>query len=394
MTNQITNDYVGLAIQNNIKLEKIYLESMLEVYEAEKAFIEDCLEAGMITLEGMEKTEVEVVKKRNIIDRIFDALEALFGKFKEKITILADKNAIWLKKNLVYLTIENVKKLPEFEAYPLWLRTDKDIMNDLQTLANNVVNQTKNKQPDLKEIEDVVRRTIGGKSDSIAKDAIAYFRSGKKDVALQTVKINGEGLTKYFQEMYNYTIKYDKIVAPGVQKFMNQLKNTVKTIAPPDAVKESFCYLENAYYADTAIGLLPNPNVSFVLEETEDSQVKNGKIDDNPNKEKTQSVTSIKMTSSSDDKKEEKQKTHDTQYIKDVTNVLKILQGAALTVLEERYLLFIAIFKAILNNAGAKVDDKVKDDNGEPKENNEESKEGSSEQKKEKKKKKLFGRNK
>lgn len=386
MTNHITNDYVGLAIQNNIKLEKIYLESMLEVYEAEKAFIEDCLEAGMITLEGMEKTEVEVVKKRNIIDRIFDALEALFGKFKEKITVLTDKNAIWLKKNLVYLNMENVKKLPEFEAYPLWLRTDKDIMNELQTLANNVINQTKNKQPDLKEIENVVRKTIGGKSESIGKDAIAYFRSGKKDTPLQTVKINGEGLTKYFNEMYNYAIKYDKIVVPSVQKYMNQLKNTVKTIAPPEQVRESFCYLENAFYSDTEIGLLPNPNVPFVLEETVDSQVKNGKIDDNPNKEKTQSVTSIKM-SSSDDKKEDKEKTHDTQYIKDVTNVLKILQGAALTVLEERYLLFIAIFKAVLNNAGTKVDDKGK-------ENNEETNNDSSDKKDMKKKKKLFKRDK
>lgn len=386
MTNHITNDYVGLAIQNNIKLEKIYLESMLEVYEAEKAFIEDCLEAGMITLEGMEKTEVEVVKKRNIIDRIFDALEALFGKFKEKITVLTDKNAIWLKKNLVYLNMENVKKLPEFEAYPLWLRTDKDIMNELQTLANNVINQTKNKQPDLKEIENVVRKTIGGKSESIGKDAIAYFRSGKKDTPLQTVKINGEGLTKYFNEMYNYAIKYDKIVVPSVQKYMNQLKNTVKTIAPPEQVRESFCYLENAFYSDTEIGLLPNPNVPFVLEETVDSQVKNGKIDDNPNKEKTQSVTSIKM-SSSDDKKEDKEKTHDTQYIKDVTNVLKILQGAALTVLEERYLLFIAIFKAVLNNAGTKVDDKGK-------ENNEETNNDSSDKKDKKKKKKLFKRDK
>ena len=390
MTNIITNDYVGLAIQNNIKLEKIYLESMLEVYEAEKAFIEDCLEAGMITLEAMDKTEVEVVKKRNIIERIFDALNALFGKFKEKITILTDKNAIWLKRNLVNLNMENVKKLPEFEAYPLWLRTDKDIMNDLQTLANNVINQTKNKHPDLQGIEAVVRKTIGGKGDSIGKDAIAYFRSGKRDVPLQTVKINGEGLSKYFQEMYNYAIKYDKIVVPSVQKYMNQLKNTVKTIAPPEQVNESFCYLENALYSDTMIGLLPNPNASFVLEETEDSQVKNGKIDDNPNKEKTQSVTSIKMSSSDDDKKDTKSKVQDTQYVKDVTNVLKILQGAALTVLEERYLLFIAIFKAVLNNAGAKVDDKG---DSKDEENNQSSNDNSSD-KKEKKKKKFFKREK
>lgn len=361
MINSITNDYVGLAIQNNIKLEKIYLESVLEVFECEKSIIQDCLEAGMITMEALDKTEVEITKKRSVIDRILDALNALFGKFKEKITILTDKNAKWLQKNLVYLTEENFKKLPEIEAYPLWTRTHTEIMADLQKLANGIVNQTKTKQPDMKGIEVVVRQTIGGKND-IGKDAISYFRSGKSGEDLKPVKINGEGLSSHFQDMYGYTVKYDKIVAPAVQKFMNQLKNIVKTIAPPENVAESFCYLEGVNYSDTLIGLLPSPYGSPVLEETEDKQVQSGKIDDNPNNDDgPKSVTSIKVTDKGKAEQDGTKQTHDTQYVKDITNVLKILQGAALTVLEERYLLFISIFKAVLQNSGVKnIDDTSK----------------------------------
>lgn len=357
MINTMTNDFVGMTIQNNIKLEKIYLESVLEVFEIEKAIMEDCLEAGMITMEAIEKTEVEITKKRNIIDRILDALNALFGKFKEKITILSDRNAQWLKRNLVYLTEENMKKLPEIEAYPLWERKYSEIMDDLQRLANGLVNQTKEKQPDMKGIEEVVRKTIGGKND-LGKDAIAYFRSGKAGEGLKPVKITGEGLSKYFQDMYGYAVKYDKIVAPAVQKFMNQLKNIVRTIAPPETATESFCYLEGTYYSDTALGLLPNLYGSPVLEETEDKQVKDGKIDDNQkNEEGPKSVTSIKITDKGKADQDGTKQTHDTQYVKDITNVLKILQGAALTVLEERYLLFISIFKAVLQNEGVKNKD-------------------------------------
>lgn len=368
MINSITNDYVGLAIQNNIKLEKLYLESVLEVFEYEKTVIEDCLEAGMITMEALDKTEIEVTKKRSIIDRIIDALNALFGKFKEKITILTDKNAKWLQKNLVYLTEENFKKLPEIEAYPLWARTHTEIMADLQTLANGIINQTKAKQPDMKGIEVVVRQTIGGKND-IGKDAIAYFRSGKSGVDLKPVKIDGQGLSTHFKDMYGYAVKYDKLVVPAVQKFMNQLKNIVKTIAPPESVSESFCYLEGVNYSDTLLGLLPNPYGSPVLEETEDKQMQNGKIDDNANKDEEgpKSVTSIKMTDKGKSDQNGTKQTHDTQYIKDITNVLKILQGAALTVLEERYLLFISIFKAVLQNAGVKNTD---DDSNKNSDNN------------------------
>lgn len=354
METLITNDYVGMAIQNNIKLEKIYLESVLDVLDSERLFMEECLEAGMITLEAIEKTEVEITKKRNIIDRIFDALEALFGKFKEKIVILSDRNSQWLNKNLVYITKDNLSKLPQFEAYPLWERNYQAIMNDLRNLTTGLINQTKVKQPDMKGIEEVVRKTIGGKND-IGKDAIVYFRSGKAGENLKPITTNGAALVKYLEGMYTYAVKYDKIVVPAVQKYMNQLKNVVKTIAPPESVSESFCYLEGVNYSDTLIGLLPNMYGAPVLEETEDTQMKNGKINDNQkNEEGPKSVTSIKMTGNNDSEQNGKP-IHDTQYVKDITNVLKILQGAALTVLEEQYLLFIAIFKAVLQNEGVKT---------------------------------------
>lgn len=367
MNNYITNDYVGLAIQNNIKLEKVYLESVLDVFECEKGIMEDCLEAGMITLEALTKTEVEVTKKRSIMQRIMDALNALFGKFKQKIIILSDKNNAWLQKNLVHLTPKNFKALPEIEAYPLWERTYTEIMADLQKIANGVVNQTKEKQPDLNGIEEVVRKTIGGKN-SLGADAITYFRSGKANDPLKPVKVNGEQLSEYFQEMYGYAVKYDKLVVPAVQKFINQVQNIVKTIAPPEAAQESFCYLEGIPYSDSLIGMLPNPYSSLVLEEAADTEMKNGKINDNKkdnskkDDEGPASVTSIKLTDKGKEESGESKQTHDTQYVKDITNVLKILQGAALTVLEERYLLCISIFKAVLKNAGIAEDGKEKDD--------------------------------
>lgn len=362
MNNCMTNDYVGLAIQNNIKLEKIYLESVLEVFECEKNIIDHCLEAGMITLEALTETEVEVTKKRSILQRIMDALNALFGKFKEKIKILSDKNNEWLKKNLVHLTPKNFKELPEIEAYPLWQRSHTEIMADLQKIANGVVNQTKEKQPNLEGIEEVVRKSIGGK-DSLGKDAITFFRSGKPNEPLKAVKINGEQLSEYFQDMYGYAVKYDKLVVPAVQKFMNQVQNIVKTIAPPEATEESFCYIEGIPYSDSLLGMLPNPYGSLVLEETADEEVKNGKINDNKkDDEGPSSVTSVRLTEDGKDNKDKAKQTYDTQYVKDITNVLKILQGAALTVLEERYLLCISIFKAVLKNAGINQEGKAKDD--------------------------------
>lgn len=362
MDNKIyTTNYIQLVMDNNSKLEKIYLESVLEAYQAEMDFMTDCLEAGMVTMEALQKTEVEVTKKRGIIDRIMDALKALFGKFKEKITILTDRDNEWLKQNLAKITPDTMRKLPEFEAYPLWTRAPHAMFDDLRTISIDLVNRTKNSQPELEDLEKIVRQKIGGKK-SLSEDAINFFRTGKSNGELKTVKCDGNQLMKYANDMIEYVVDYDKIVVPAIQKFINQTEKLVKTIVPKDNITESFCLLENTMYTNTIIGMLPNVYGSYVMEETEDSQLKNGKIVDRARKETEKpSMTSIKITDKGKEqqaqmKNEEKEdvKTYDSTYIKDVTNILKILEGAVLTVLEERYLLFISIFKKIVEIDEAK----------------------------------------
>lgn len=348
-----TNDYSVLALQNNLKLEKIYLESFIDIMAIEADYIESCLEMGQIVTEALDTTEVEVTKKRNIFDRIMDAIAALFGTFKEKVTVLMDKNNQWLKANLVNINKENMSKLGEVEAFPYWLRNADAISNALQDIANTLINRTKanpEKFASMEELTKIVRQKIGGTED-LASDAKNFFRTGKLGESAKLIKTNGPSMAAHLDEMYNYVIQYDKVVVPRLNKFMNNMRAAVKSLAST-AKTESFCYLENTMYNDTAIGLLPD--FSVVLEEVkvQDAELSKGKIDDN----KQGSVTKVTVMDKSDEAKkvEQENSAKITEYCKNLTNILKTLQGAALTVLEEKYITYVNIFKAVVANVPGK----------------------------------------
>lgn len=369
---QTPNDFTILALENNLALEKVYRESLMEVMSIEADFIESCLEMGQIAMEALDATQVEVTKKRNIFERILDAIQALFGTFKEKITVLMDRNAQWLKANLVNITKESVSKLGEVELVPYWTRTADAISNALQDVTNTVVNRTKGspeKFASMEELTKIVRQKIGGKDD-LASDAKHFFRTGKPGVAAKPVKINGPSIAVYLEEMRSYVVEYDKLVVPKLNKYMGTIKNTVKSLQS-SAKTESFCFLENASYMDTEIGLLPNFGV--VLEASDngnkDNQLSNGKINDN---QKNQSMTSVTVNSDSNDKgdgngEDKENSAKITEYCKNLSNILKTLQGAALTVLEEKYVTYINLFKVVVQkNGGSKAkegDKDKKDDN-------------------------------
>ena len=224
--NQANNDFTVLALRNNLKLEKIYRESVMDILALEADFIEGCLEMGQIVTEALDKTEVEVTKKRNIFERIMDAIEALFGTFKQKITILMDKNSQWLKNNLVNITKESLSKLGEVELVPYWKRNADSISNALQDIANTLVNRTKSspeKYASMEELTKIVRQKIGGSND-LASDAKHFFRTGQPGIATKMVKTNGPSLAVYIDEMRDYVVQYDKIVVPKINKFMLNIK--------------------------------------------------------------------------------------------------------------------------------------------------------------------------
>lgn len=402
IASQPTTDFTVLALENTLKLEKIYRESMMEIMTIEEEFIEGCLEMGQIVTEALDATEVEVKKKRGIFQRILDALEALFGTFKQKITILMDKNSEWLKANLVNINKESISKLAEVELIPFWTRTADAISNALQDITNNLINRTKaspEKYATMEELEKIVRQKIGGKDDLVS-DCKNFFVTGKPNGGTpKPVKINGPSLAVYVDEMTSYVLEYDKIVVPKLNKFMNSVKTTVKGLQASTKL-ESFCFLENAAYNDTEIGLLPD--FSIVTEagdnNTKDNQLSNGKINDN---KKNQSMTVVTVTKSDEndqDGKGEENSAKITEYCKNVTNILKLLQGAALTVLETKYITYINLFKAVVANdksKGSKESDKS--DNQEQKEEQKDDKAQQQQQeepKKEKKGKGLFRRKK
>lgn len=399
IVSQPTTDFTVLALENTLKLEKIYRESMMEIMEIEEEFIEGCLEMGQIVTEALDATEVEVKKKRGIFQRILDALEALFGTFKEKITILMDKNSQWLKANLVNVTKESISKLGEVELIPFWTRTADAIGNALQDVTNTLINRTKaspEKFATMEELEKIVRQKIGGKDD-LSSDAKNFFVTGKPNSgAPKPVKINGPSLAVYVDEMTSYVVEYDKIVVPRLNKFMNSIRTTVKSLQST-AKTESFCFLENAVYNDTEIGLLPNFSIVTEADNggSKDNQMSNGKINDN---KKNQSMTSVTVTSNDNDKddKNDENSAKITEYCKNVTNILKILQGAALTVLETKYITYINLFKVVVANDKSKGS--KESDNTENQEQKEEKNDDNTQQqeqpKKEGKIKKLFKRNK
>lgn len=364
-----TTDYCSMAIENCILLEKLHLESMMEIMDLERDFIESCLEMGQVMTEALDGVEVEVTKKRGIFKRILDALNALFGKFKQKVLILIDKNEQWLKENLIYITPENVSKLGEVEIMPYWRLNLEKVDTDLTNMVKKLITKTKNnpeKYADNEDLVKIVRETVGGNSD-LASDVKNFLRTGRANApAAKPEKVTGKQLSANLKPMTQYVLEYDKYTQAGIREFNRAVESFVKSIQTSYNL-ESFCYLENADYSVTEIGLLPN--LEILTEAGKDQELKNGKINDNKQNNSTTKVTVNSVVGDKESEGNNKVNSDKiTQYCKNITNIFKILEGALLTVLEEIYLTFVNLFKAVVNaikpekdKDGDKDDDKGKD---------------------------------
>lgn len=351
MYNNISTDYTILAIENNMEFEKVYMESMIKILELEADYIDTCLEFGCITMEAVEKEEYEKTEKRNIFDRILDAISALFGAFTKKVTLLINRNDQWLKKNFININEEVFSKMGDVEIFPYWKNSLNERESSVQTILNGVIS-TSERNPKLyadpEKLNELIRKYIGGK-DSIAEDCKNFFRTCKKNEIPKVQVFKGSDISKHVNTIKAYIKDYDKEVVPLTNKYMNNIKKLVKKAqAASDNVSESFCVLEGVSYSDTFIGSLPN---MCIVTEATDLKVKGSDL----YSAKSSGDGSDDDDTSGDDKSDKREgDTNISQYYKTLTNFLKIVHGAFLTVLEEIYLSFVNLCKKAIADSSTK----------------------------------------
>lgn len=398
------NDYVLMAVQSNIDIERFYVESMLQIFEIENDFITECMESGMITIEAAEIHEEEKKVKRSFIDRIFDALHALFGTFKKKTLSIVDRDKDFFQNDLADITEEDKQNCPDFKCCPYWDNNSTQIIfSNLKKITDPLMNACKNDKnmKTMEDMEKVVRGVVGGENQNIARDVERFLNTGDKSKSFEEVTCTSKDLEEHWLEICDYCSRYDKIIMTNMRKNIRNLERdannleralNAKSESPAsmsssdnknEAQKESFCYLENTTYNNTLIGGLYDPFVDYVLEADNNTNSSSNTSNNNSNdKSKSDAKLSTSVTAvtpednKTDDekKKDQEQKDNDIEMLKNLIAMIKILEGAVCNVLEAKYTTFMNILRFVHSNR-KKTDGKETSENKESKEESKENKE-------------------
>lgn len=383
MISRVT-DYTDYAFQSNIDIERHYVESMLQIYELEKEFILECLQSDMITLEAAEIEEDEKVVKRGIIDRIFDALEALFGTFKKKMLSIVDRDKDFFQNKLNDITHDDIMNCPKFEAIPYWKTDDHSVAgNNLTKVTSGLMNgcRTNDQLKTMDDMKKIVRNVVGGDNEKIARDIENFLNSGQKGQKLEKGTFGPETLDNIWDDIVHYCASYDKLCIGYLKKQIKSVERDARNLerslnaagkVKEETTKESFCYLENTSYKNTLISTLYDPFADYVLEADDSSNNKDDKDEKMSSSVKAASDGDSNDNKSDEEKKKEKeQKGNDVEFLKNLIAMIKIIEGSALNVLETRYNTYMNILRFVYNNRKNKSKDnkdetsKEKNDNSE-----------------------------
>jgi hypothetical protein len=348
-------DYCFETLNFHHEMTRELNDVMFVQMEKESEFIISSLENMMVVVnEAVQDSQ----KKRNIFQRIIEFIKRIFQTFMNKVKSLFTTNKKWLEENASKLEKLNYDGL-EVTIVPFWTYNDikaKEVdnitKNTIRALINNPGEAEKYK--DLEDMKQKLFNKYLDENGDLANGLKNFYRTGNsKSVKPVTLK-NNELKNKIIQDFIPYCNNYQartKVINDLIREVENEIK-LVENMINKKSVNEAYCLIEECYLNETELVYCAN----YIVTEAENRPAKeeNKPSQQNSNQDKT-SPTKVEVKDFGNKETLERKDEYDKMNSKELTllkNLLQIKQtniAALMTVMEERYSVYIKTMKQILS---------------------------------------------
>lgn len=361
-------NYIEEALIADLLSDQLYNEELLEQLDVEQDFMLSCLENNII-LEA-ETPDNSNSKKGGWLSTIKETIKRVFNKFLEALAELVRNDEKWIKDNLPKIPNINFDGLSVTTLAYNTIDINK-IRADLNTLQD-AITQYKSSRRALNNLQ--TREQIENsrpfnsfnrnKNMAFADRIKIYFKTGDGTESKKITLSGNELKNMCVGEMSKYVAAYNTTISPAFKasynnftKLLDQVEKELQTVSN---VKESFCVIENAYYADTELRLCSNYEAIFEAENDQSAQQQN-----NDAQKKEEPLNKIQNANKNDenqpknanpvgDKIEKDANSQYYNYVKIAIQLNMVALTAAMTACEEKYRAYMSILRGVVAERGKK----------------------------------------
>lgn len=351
-------DYCLETLNFHHEMTRQLNDIMFEQMERESEFIISSLENMMIVVnEAVQDNQ----KKRNIFQRIIDFIKRIFRAFTEKTKSLFATNKEWLEENAPKLKNLNYDGL-ELTIVPFWsfnTNKTKEIDNNISNVFRNLRNNPSEAEK-YKDLDDMKQKLFNKYSDEngdLTNGFKNFFRTGNPKTVKPVTLKNNELKNKVIQEFIPYCMNYQsgtKIVSDQIKIMENEIK-LVENIMDKKSINESYCLIEDCYFSETELVYCGN----YIVTEAENQSTEQNKQNQQTtNQNNNPSPTKVEVKDYGDKETVERKDEYEKFNSKQLTAIKNLLQiqqtfiAAVMTVMEEKYNVYMKSMKQILSARG------------------------------------------
>lgn len=348
-------DYCLETLNFHYEMTRQLNDVMFEQMEKESEFIISSLENMMIVVnEAVQDPQ----KKKNIFTRIIEFIKRIFRAFTEKAKSLFNTNKKWLEENAPKLKKLNYDGL-ELTIVPFWL-FNVNKAKEIDNISANVFRKLRNdpseaeKYKDLDDMKQKLFNKFSDENGDLTNGLKNLFRTGNPKTVKPVTLKNKELKNKVINEFIPYCMNYlsgPKFVSDQIKKMENEIK-LVENIMDKKSINESYCLIEDCYFSETELVYCGN----YIVTEAENQSTEQNK----PNQQTTNqnnnpSPTKVEVKDYGDKyaiKRKNEYEKFNSKQLTAIKNLLQIQQtiiAAAMTVMEEKYTVYMKSMKQILS---------------------------------------------
>lgn len=337
-------DY-ALEMQRGIlKAKEEANQQLLEAMETEANYLLSCLEQFSI-LEGYEIV-TEAKNGKSFLQRLQEFFKSILEAFTNKVTRLTGRDLKWLHENEKKLKSMDCKGF-SIEVIPYWKGPDieaetKRLLDNLYKDLGKLKGKTNVKVSELLfDSPDFIKKRIDPLKNRLRAGTITEPKP---------VTISDSTLKSLVPKFIDYCMNYQSNVVPFVKNQIKNIDREIKTVEREiKAVKESTILVEGAVLIkDTELRYCVGFSQLLEAETTSPTKVtvtKPEKKEDNDNTETSKEEPNVYEGKSKET----------LTYVNKALTLIKRILTTAMTVLEEKYTVYMKILRSLV---GSSVDEK------------------------------------
>lgn len=356
-------DYCLETLNFHHEMTRQLNDIMFEQMERESEFIISSLENMMVIVnEAIQDTQ----KKRNIFQRIIDFIKRIFETFMNKVKSLFATNKKWLEENASKLEKLDYDGL-EVTIVPFWTYNDskaREVDNITKNAIRALVNNPgeADKYENLEDMKQKLFNKYLDEDGDLANGLKNFYRTGNSKTVKPVTLKNNELKNKIIQDFIPYCNNYQartKVISDLIREVENEIK-LVENMINKKSVNEAFCLIEDCYLHETELAYCPN----YIVTEAENQPPKEDKPAQQKSNDNKTSPTKVEVKDFGNKETLARKDEYDKMNSKQLTMVKNLLQikqtniAALMTVMEERYSVYIKTMKQILSARGRNTQQK------------------------------------